>query len=124
VALAKKFGTELVIMHVIMTPRDTFAKFSAPAASLAEYHSLALLEGRRILDQIVTLAEGSGVKPISHLTENSYSVVQIIVEEAEKEKVDLIVIGSRGLGRFKRLLLGSVSTGVANHANCAVLVVR
>jgi len=40
------------------------------------------------------------------------------------EKVDLIVMGSRGLGRFQRLLLGSVSEGVLHHAHCSILVVR
>ncbi|MEW6636135.1 MAG: universal stress protein, partial [Actinomycetota bacterium] len=37
---------------------------------------------------------------------------------------DLIVIGTRGLGRIQRLLLGSVAEGVAHHATCPVLVVR
>jgi len=52
------------------------------------------------------------------------STVQGIVEFASNEKVDLIVIGTRGLSGFKRLLIGSVSSGVVAHAHCPVLVVR
>jgi nucleotide-binding universal stress UspA family protein len=50
--------------------------------------------------------------------------VDTIVRVAEDQKADLIVLGSRGLGGFKRFLLGSVSDGVLHHAHCPVLIVR
>ena len=49
---------------------------------------------------------------------------QTIVEAAERWGADLILMGSRGLGAWNRLLLGSVSTAVVHHANCSVEVVR
>ena len=49
---------------------------------------------------------------------------QVIVEEAETWNADLIVMGSRGLGTWNRLLLGSVSDSVVHHAKCSVEVVR
>ena len=47
-----------------------------------------------------------------------------VLEEAEQEEADLIVMGTRGLGSGKRWLLGSVSTKVLHHASSNVLVVR
>lgn len=49
---------------------------------------------------------------------------QVIVDEAEKWGADLIVMGSRGLGAWNRLLLGSVSNAVIHHAKCSVEIVR
>ena len=49
---------------------------------------------------------------------------QVIVEEAERWRADLIIMGSRGLGAWNRLLLGSVSTAVVHHAKCSVEIVR
>lgn len=47
-----------------------------------------------------------------------------IVETAEEDGTDLIIIGSHGYKRWERLLLGSVSNSVVHHAHCSVLVVR
>ncbi|MBX3319383.1 MAG: universal stress protein [Nitrospira sp.] len=47
-----------------------------------------------------------------------------ILNAAKREKADLIVTGAKGLGAIGRVLLGSVSTRVVQHAHCGVLVVR
>jgi nucleotide-binding universal stress UspA family protein len=47
-----------------------------------------------------------------------------LLSEAAKQPSDLIVVGARGLGTVKRLLLGSVSESVLRHASCSVLIVR
>jgi nucleotide-binding universal stress UspA family protein len=47
-----------------------------------------------------------------------------IVRYADASATDLLVVGARGLGTMRRLLLGSVSEAVLRHASCCVLVVR
>ena len=52
------------------------------------------------------------------------SPAEAILNVANTRKSDLIVMGSRGLGRLTGLLLGSQSQKVVQHANCPVLIVR
>ena len=47
-----------------------------------------------------------------------------LVDTAQNEKIDLIVVGSRGLGNAAAFLLGSVSKQVVSKASCDVLVVK
>jgi nucleotide-binding universal stress UspA family protein len=50
--------------------------------------------------------------------------IEAITEEARRRRVGVIVVGSRGLGFARRLMLGSVSRGVVRRASCPVLVVK
>ena len=52
------------------------------------------------------------------------SITDVLVSYAESHGVDFIIIGSRGLGGFKKLLLGSVASGVSQHSKCPVLIVK
>jgi nucleotide-binding universal stress UspA family protein len=52
------------------------------------------------------------------------TVAGAIVSYAEGEKVELIVIGTRGRSGIKNMLIGSVATDVVNYAHCPVMVVR
>jgi nucleotide-binding universal stress UspA family protein len=76
----------------------------------------------RTLDVVATELEtpGLGVRPL--LLEGRPA--NLIVERAEHARAELVVIGSRGLGPLKSMLLGSVSAEVVDHAPCPVLVVR
>lgn len=47
-----------------------------------------------------------------------------IIKQTEKEKYDLVIMGSRGLGTFSRAMLGSVSNKVLNHVKSNVLIVK
>ena len=61
----------------------------------------------------------------SEIIEDPFSKVEkAIVEFAEKENVDLIIMGSRGRSGFRRTLLGSVALAVISYARCPVLIVR
>jgi nucleotide-binding universal stress UspA family protein len=50
--------------------------------------------------------------------------IQQIVQRAEQDHVDLIVLGRRGMSRFEKMLVGSTSEKVLRYAHCPVMVVR
>lgn len=48
----------------------------------------------------------------------------VILDVAQEQNADLIVVGARGLTGFERFLLGSVSSKLSHHAPCSVMIVR
>ncbi len=89
-----------------------------------EFFDRAKKDAEVFVGGIVTKAEGQGVKVRGEITENVPSVVEAITEYAQEWRVDLIVVGTRGLSGFKKLLLGSVSGALVSHSPCSVLVIR
>ena len=123
-ALATEFGASLIIVHVYSIP--SFAYGGPGPMPLVDFKSLedsARSKAREILDKGKGICAQEGVQAKAELLEAT-SIVQAIIELASKENVDLIVMGTRGMTGFKKLLVGSVSNGVVTHANCSVLVVR
>ena len=81
-------------------------------------------EAQRVLDeQVQKLQEAGGTVIEAHLMIGKRRD-QAIVHLAEELGAGLLVLGSRGLGRVRRGLMGSVSDSVVRHAHCPVVVVR
>jgi nucleotide-binding universal stress UspA family protein len=123
-SLAKKYGSTLIVVHVYSITSPTYS--GVAQTPVPDYEGIAELSKERargILTEGIELAEAHGVKAEGELLEAS-STVQALVEFAESEKVDLIIVGTRGMTGFKKLVLGSVSNGLVSHSVCPVLVVR
>jgi nucleotide-binding universal stress UspA family protein len=79
-------------------------------------------ERRLELADAKTTLSGKGID--AQVVERMGDPATMIVDEAEREATDVIVMGTRGLNTAKRWLMGSVSSRVVQHAPCNVLVVR
>jgi nucleotide-binding universal stress UspA family protein len=128
VDLAEKYNAQLFVVHVFRGYPDYVTVFpSVPAPSgeaIEAYEAYARKAALEVVGRTVSMAEKRGVKAKPQTREAVGSVVQAITDYSSDEKIDLIVMGTRGLGGFKKMLLGSVSSGVVTHAQCDVLVVR
>lgn len=114
--LCEKFGSELIVITVVsdIVALNVDYKIDIISQNIAS--------AEQMLKQIELDFKDSNIK----LT-TMYKVGDItreIVEQAEKSDVDLIVMGSRGLGMLSRTFLGSISHKVINNTDRSVLVVK
>src|SRR5208282_566867 len=91
---------------------------------LRDYHATIIKGAEKCVQQVVAMAQKRGLKVTGEVLDYPPSVVGAILDYAAGKGVDLIFVGTRGLGGFQKLIMGSVSTGVVNHAHSSVLVVR
>ena len=88
----------------------------------ALYRAIVVI-GDKIVEGAAQVARDRGVTAVKPLVEDG-DTVQRILDCAERENIDLVVMGSRGLGGLSGLLLGSNSHKVSQLAECALLTVR
>ena len=126
VGLAKDYEADLTIIQVLPLNSTSLSlsSLSGASSSMLTLYEEEAADAKKIVDDAVNLASKHGVKASGEVIRMQSSIVEAILKKALTQKVDLIVIGTRGLGGFKKLLMGSVSSGVVTHAHCPVLVVR
>jgi len=132
--LAEKLRAQLIVLHAISPPTSYYrSNFPVPVGmappppsqkEIDTYYAYARRVALGIVGDTVSEAKKVGTNVKTEIPEGVSSVVETIINHAAKEHVDLIIVGTRGLGGFKKMLIGSVSSGVISHANCPVLVVR
>jgi nucleotide-binding universal stress UspA family protein len=115
VDLAKGGGAELHVVHVWHT-------VPSPHYDHLIRSGLEDAGRERLEAQVRRIEEEGGTVAGVHLREGR--AVEAIVEQAEGIGAGLVIVGSRGMGRLGRLVMGSVSTGLAHRSPFPVLIVR
>ncbi|HEY7228394.1 MAG TPA: universal stress protein [Nitrososphaeraceae archaeon] len=120
---AKKNEAELIVLCIVSpVPYSQFEY--ANIGRLGEIEKAEKDKAEHDLDSVKQKATENKVKVKTDVLIKYTSVVKEIVEYADTNKIDLIVVGSRGMTGFKKLLLGSVANGVVTYSRCPVLVVK
>jgi nucleotide-binding universal stress UspA family protein len=121
--MAKMFNAQLTTLTVSHISLSSYGLASFPDAikQMKEKHAL---ESKQWFDRVTQNAKQNDVRIKAELIDSQMSVDGTIVEYAESHDIDLIILGTKGRSGIKKLLLGSVATGVVKYATCTVMVVK
>lgn len=100
----------------------------------ARYGDIDLVEGfkkarmreaEEWLKPVQQESNNKGIKSkVEILEDEGSSKLEIITDYIKNNSIDIVVMGSRGLSKFKQLLLGSTAYGIISHSACPVLIIR
>jgi nucleotide-binding universal stress UspA family protein len=113
-AAAKHADDDVTVISVVPVASSGRGGAIDPTSTVGDHRSA--------LDEAAALLADRGLT--ARTVESVGHPADAIVEAAEQGGYDLVIVGSRGLGGVTRFLTGSVSSRVATHAPCSVLVVR
>lgn len=132
IELAKTFGARLTVItvldegHRLEDIEDLEDLTTGSPMSRSEMYAIMAQDKEGVHIQVLKKAEDmcrkAGAKVRTELLRGH--VVEEIISFLDENPHDLVVMGSRGLGRFKKLLLGSTSSAVIQHCDHSVLIVK
>ena len=120
IEIGRKYDSQLIALYVILSDITLFGPNLPP-------HIFEIIQQAQAFRSTKQRLSDHAYDDKIHMrTEiiSSTTTVGGIVNFAERENIDLIAIGTRGRSGFKKLLLGSVASGVVTYAHCPVMVVK
>lgn len=117
-SISKRYNAKLYALHVIRADVDLYGPHET-----SEFMTNMRNEGEKYLNKVKVKANEKNIQIKTEII-SSKDISGGILDFAEENDIDLIVIGTRGRSGLKRLLLGSVASRVVTYAHCAVLVVK
>jgi nucleotide-binding universal stress UspA family protein len=121
--LARKVGAKLALVSAYEPVSQTRLREERQQVPTDMAHTVSPREDvDATLKAAAKLAEGEGVDVQTFARQGDPA--DAILDVAEEENADLIIVGNKGMTGAKRFLLGSVPNKVSHHAPCSVLIVR
>jgi len=117
--LSERLGSKITAIHVIEKVPTVYIQSQKILDEILETYKN---ESQKILDECSSVATKKGIAIDTTLLEGNPA--STILEFSQMEKYEVIIIGSRGKGHFKELILGSVSSKILHHSLCPVLLIR
>jgi len=123
--LAKSFGAQLYAVTVTYIPAsDHLSQKEVLSKSLVENSNNSVKDAGNWFESFNQNAKEVNIQLKTELINSTRPVDYVILEYAEEQKIDLIVVGTRGRTGFKKLMLGSIASSIVTYAHCPVVVVK
>jgi nucleotide-binding universal stress UspA family protein len=125
IGLAAQMKAELLLLAVVDTPAtvNLIGRHKAMAGGGRDFEKALQSEVQGMLQHMVDKAAAAGVQALGHLT-FAEDVEEQILKEALVQRVDLILVRSRGRTGIMKALMGSTAGEILKAAPCPVLVAR
>ncbi len=123
IQLAHEIGAKLVIVCAFEPAAGGPSEAQPPQGADAQWQSNPREAALIVLERAAKLASAAGVIDVDTFARQG-DPADAIIDVAEEQGTDLIVIGNKGMTGARRFLLGSVPNKVSHHAPCSVLIVR
>jgi nucleotide-binding universal stress UspA family protein len=117
--LSEKLSSNITVIHVMEQFPITHIGSEKLLSEVLEAYKK---ENQIILSKCSEIATQKGLTIKTLLLQGNPA--SVILDYSKKEKFDLLIMGTRGLGKFKELILGSVSGKIVHHSPCAVMLIR
>jgi nucleotide-binding universal stress UspA family protein len=118
--LGSKVGAKLVVLYVLDTPPLPFVQSEKVIDSVNESFEK---ESEKVFAKVDSEAQNYDITYETVLLEGHH-ISSLINEYADQNDIDAIIIGSRGHGKVKTAILGSVSQNVLHHTKKPVLIIK
>jgi len=122
-AVAGDAGATLLIVSAYAPMPDRDQRRAAEALGEESYKVVGSHPADDIVREATELAKKAGAKKIASVSQPG-DPVDVLVDVIDKQKVDLCVVGNRGLNSLAGRLLGSVPANISHRAACDVLIVH
>ena len=121
--MAKSFRSQLYAVTVTYVPESYHLKQEDVLNQSIEMRG-SIEDAKTWLEKFNQDSREDSIQLKTELINSQRPVEYVILEYAEKNDIDLIVLGTRGRSGFKKLLLGSIASSVVTYAHCPVMVVK
>lgn len=127
IKMAEKYNAEVALVHVVNLDQ-ALQMLGIYRLSYPDPIKKKIEEGRaeaeKWFTEIIRNAQQRRVRIKTDVIDSPMSIVGALLNYAEQEKADMIIIGTRGRSGISKMLLGSVASGVVTYAPCPVVVIK
>jgi nucleotide-binding universal stress UspA family protein len=127
ISIAKMYNAELIATNILTSDIGYIYSspgIESPPLTIREIILLAEDEAKKWFDKIKAAANKNEIQFRTEFIVAKRSVLSTILDYAEEQNINLIVVGTTGRSGIKKMLLGSVASGLVTYALCPVLVIK